>query len=151
MESAVSSATNVIVDSIVESWTGVKSFFSDLWGYLGNLFKSGLDYIEPIVNKVFGLVDKFKSGFSWVKDKLGFGDPDLESIENPVGPIAETAAMPVTSNNMVNNTTNSQNNPTDITNNTTYNINVSGGSDPMKTARAVRGAMESYANEVNGG
>lgn len=151
MESAVSSATDVIVDSIVKSWTSVKSFFSDLWEYLGNLFKSGLDYIEPIVNKVFGIVDKFKSGFSWVKDKLGFGEPNLESMENPVRPIAETAAVPVTSNNIINNTTNSQSNPTDITNNTTYNINVSGGSDPMKTARAVRGAMESYANEVNGG
>lgn len=142
---------------IYKNWGGITKFFSDLWKYLGDLFKSGLDYIEPIVNKVFGFVDKLKSGFSWIKDKLGFGElelkePNLKSMENPIKPIAETAAMPVTSNSMINNTTtNSQSNPTDITNNTTYNINVSGGSDPMKTARAIRGAMESYANEVNGG
>lgn len=138
--------TNSAVDGIMSAWNGVKLFFENLWGGICDIFKSGLDYVQPIIDKVMGFANMFGSGLSWVKNKIGWGD------NTATKQIAELASIPQQNSNTVNNiSNNSQNNPTDVTNNTTFNINVSGGSDPAKTARAIRGAMESYANEVNGG
>ena len=145
IKETTSKFTDSIIETIFSSWNGVKEFFENLWDGIGEVFKNGLDYVQPLIDKIVKFTDTFKSGWSWIKQKAGFGDNSAELISN-------IAATPVSGVSNINNTSNnSQNTSTDVTNNTTFNINVSGGSDPMKTARAIRGAMESYANEVNGG
>ena len=73
-----------IYDGIVDAWTRIKNFFSEVWASIKGIFQSAIDYVNNLIDSFLSKVNSMVSALSRVSSGIG------SSISNAVSTVSSS-------------------------------------------------------------